>query len=124
MYEGTFYHIYNRGVNKGLIFLESRNYDYFLRKLDSYTFDFVDIYSYCLMPNHFHLLARVKEKKHLNSEGGFQQADSIKLTPIEKAFRDFFISYAKTINKEYDRTGALFQFKYKRKPIRDEIHLL
>jgi len=103
MNEGTFYHIYNRGINRGLIFLEPRNYEFFLRKLGSYTFPFIDIYSYCLMPNHFHLLAKTKERKHMFASDEFKQAPA-KLTPIEKAFRDFFISYAKTINKKYDRT--------------------
>ena len=43
-----------------------------------------------------------------------------KLTPLEKAFKDFFISYAKSINKSYDRTGSLFQTKFKRKEISDD----
>ena len=117
MDEGKFYHIYNRGINKAPIFFESRNYDYFLKKFDHYLYDFVDLYSYCLLPNHFHLLIKVKEKIHSNHNIKGKSINPKLLMPIEKAFRDFFICYAKTINKEYNRTGALFQFKYKRKVI-------
>src|SRR5207245_524726 len=46
------------------------------------------------------------------------------LTPVEKGFKDFFISYAKAINKMYDRTGSLFQYKFKRKVIQNNNYLL
>ena len=47
---------------------------------------------------------------------------SKKLTPIEKAFKDFFISYAKGINKALGRTGSLFQSKFKKKEITDNAY--
>jgi hypothetical protein len=61
------------------------------------------------MPNHFHFFLQIKELP-------FSLKDS-KLSPVEKAFKDFFISYAKSINKKYDRTGALFQYKFKRNDV-------
>ena len=45
-----------------------------------------------------------------------------KLTPLDKAFKNFFISYAKSINSVYDRTGSLFQSKFKKKEIADDSH--
>ncbi len=73
------------------------------------------------MKTHFLFLLRIKE----------QPTDTLAnilkkplLTPIEKAFRDFFISYAKSINKKYHRTGSLFQYKFKRKQITEEKHLI
>lgn len=71
------------------------------------------------MPNHFHFLIKIKDEK-LNDNSN---ADLNKLTPLEKAFRDFFISYSKTINNTYNRTGALFQYKFKRKLITDHNYL-
>ena len=123
MEEGNFYHIYNRGINKANIFFEPRNYDYFLKKFNHYLFDYLDLYSYCLLPNHFHFLVKVKEKVYKSDN---QKKKSIKpsyLLPIEKAFRDYFICYSKTINNEYARTGALFQYKFKRKVIKSEDYL-
>jgi putative transposase len=46
-----------------------------------------------------------------------------KLTPLGKAFRDFFISYAKSFNKRYGRSGSLFQYKFQRKPVEDNDYL-
>jgi hypothetical protein len=42
---------------------------------------------------------------------------------MEKAFKDFFISYSKAINKKYNRTGSLFQAKFKKKLIDSEIYI-
>ena len=61
MEQGSFYHIYNRGNNKQDIFFEEKNYDLFLKNFDKYLSSFVDVYAYCLMPNHFHFLIKIKE---------------------------------------------------------------
>lgn len=119
MKEGSLYHIYNRGNNKQSIFFEERNYHYFLKTFNEYLSPFVDVYAYCLMPNHFHFLIRVKETSEVYKTSEVLQA---KLTPIEKAFKNFFISYAKSINKVYDRTGSLFQAKFKKKEITNEAY--
>ena len=52
--EGQFYHIYNRGNNRERLFYSTENYLFFLRRYDEY------LYAFCLLPNHFHLLVRVK----------------------------------------------------------------
>ena len=80
------------------------------------------------MPTHFHFCIRVKEEIETTkvSEAFVVSSTpkkSPKLTPLEKAFRDFFISYAKSINKAYHRTGSLFQYKFKRKPILNQNYL-
>lgn len=109
MTPSSYYHIFNRGINKDLIFFEEANYTYFLQQFKKYVAEYVDVFAYCLMPNHFHFFIRVKELEYLPSK--------TRLTRVEKAFRDFFISYARSINKGYGRTGALFQYKFKRKEI-------
>ncbi len=128
MEEEKFYHIFNRGNNRENIFKEEENYYYFLKQYKKYLLNSVDTYAYCLMPNHFHLLVRIK--KFETSKATNQTTKVLKtfessprLTPVEKAFRDFFISYAKSINKKYQRTGSLFQYKFKRKEINDEMYL-
>jgi REP element-mobilizing transposase RayT len=123
MQTGSFYHIYNRGNNKQHIFFEEKNYRHFLNLFDKYLSSFVDVYAYCLMPNHFHFLVKVKEfpqtSEVFKTSDVLQQRGSKKLTPLEKGFKDFFISYSKGINKAYDRTGSLFQAKFKKKEIVD-----
>jgi REP element-mobilizing transposase RayT len=125
--ENQFYHIYNRGNNKENIFLNRSNYVYFLNKFKKYLLDKVDVYSYCLMPNHFHLLTKIKpviSTKGTSSANQTSISDSTILTPVEKGFKDFFISYSKSFNKLYQRTGSLFQYKFKRKLIDNQSYLL
>jgi REP element-mobilizing transposase RayT len=109
MEAGKIYHVYNRGVNKHPIFFDDENYSFFLRQFNKYLGDKVDTLAYCLMPNHFHLLIRVRA---INGQSEQEIGKA-----VVKSFRDFLISYAKAVNKKYNRTGALFQQKFKRKEI-------
>ncbi len=116
MQENCFYHIYNRGNNKENIFLCDANYEYFLKKYYKYLNNFVEVYAYCLMPNHFHFLIKVKKYVKYDKT---ESTSKTTLRPIVKAFRDFFIVYSKSFNNMYSRTGSLFQYKFKRKVITD-----
>lgn len=62
MESGRFYHIYNRGNNRETLFKEQRNYSYFLKRYRYYLCPLVDTFAYCLLPNHFHLLIRVRRE--------------------------------------------------------------
>lgn len=95
------YHIYNRGNQKDRIFFERENYIFFLRNWRKYFENSVDIFCYCLMPNHYHFLIKPLDDKF-----------SIKM-------RNFTISYSKAINKRFDRVGHLFQGNFKAKLVRD-----
>jgi putative transposase len=94
-----YYHVYNRGNNKEKIFYEEKNYKYFLEKFDKYLLSYIHVFAYCLMPTHFHFFIRMKEID----------------TKVSRAFKNFFISYAKSINIKYKRTGSLFQANFKKK---------
>lgn len=102
-----FYHIYNRGINRGLIFFSDRNYYYFVDRLKKFVYPYASIIAYCLMPNHYHLLIKVKDEKL-----------------IEKSLHPFFVSYAKSINIEQNRVGPLFQCRYQASIIEDDDYLL
>ncbi len=58
---GQYYHIYNCGINGVNLFREEMNYNHFLKLYDKYIEPVAETYAWCLMPNHFHLLVRVKE---------------------------------------------------------------
>ena len=58
---GGIYHIYNQGNNRQPVFYNRENYIYFLRKLRIHILPFADVLAWCLMPNHFHLMAEVKD---------------------------------------------------------------
>jgi len=103
-----FYHIYNRGNNKGRIFFEPENYPFFLEKLGKYLRpDQVDIHAYCLIPNHYHILVRL-----------------LSGSDFSEKMHDLSISYAKSINKRYPRAGHLFQGRFKAKHVDSTEYLL
>ena len=88
-----FYHLYNRGVNKGQIFLEAENYRFFLRRLSEYLDKAcAQIIAYCLMPNHYHAVIRL--------------ANSL---DFSNTLRGFTSSYVKSFNAWHHRFGYLFQ---------------
>jgi REP element-mobilizing transposase RayT len=92
---GGYYHIYNRGNNRENLFREERNYRYFFDLYAKYVEIVAETYAYCLMRNHFHLLVRIKE------------GDS--LPEPSRCFSNMFNAYARSFNRAYGRTGALFQ---------------
>ena len=89
------YHIYNQGNNRDIIFFQEKNYIYFLKKVRIHLLTHLEIFAYCLMPNHFHFLAKTRtdfdQKKFTNS------------------LRTLLSSYTKAINKQKNRTGSLFR---------------
>jgi len=105
----AYYHIYNRGNNSEIIFREEDNYLYFLKLLKKYIVPVADIFVYCLLNNHFHLLIRIKEEQIKGS--------------VEKSFSNLFNAYAKAFNKRYGRTGKLFEERFKRSKVEDEEYL-
>ena len=103
---GCLYHVFNRGNNRENLFKESPNYAFFLERYVRHAGPFVDTVCYCLMPNHFHLLIRVKQ----------EEAWPTGRSPA-RAFGNFFASYAKSMNNRYSRTGSLFENRFKRLPV-------
>ena len=124
-----FYHIYNRGINGGKIFEEEKNYLFFMNKFLQYSKDVCNLYAYCLMPNHFHFVIKIKsynellkcfeEKNHKLTESGLH---SIQNLP-SKQFSKIFSSYTQAFNKLYNRHGALLESPFKRKKIVSERYL-
>ena len=112
-----FFHLYNRGNNKENIFLEDENYLYFLLLMKKYLLQIADVYSYCLLPNHFHIILKFKEAHSLpiNLRERKQK--------LHQPISNMLNAYTKSINKKYKRTGSLFQEHLKRIKIEDEGYL-
>ena len=64
-----YYHIYNRGNNRENLFKQDRNYRYFLKLYAKHIEPIADTFAYCLLPNHFHLLVRIKGETEQNLSG-------------------------------------------------------
>lgn len=126
---GGYYHLYNRGVNKRLIFKDQKDYSTFISYLQFYltpTPDLrgqssqdrspipptkvlknyhgeIQLIAYCLMPNHFHLMVR-----QTNDHG------------IDHFMRSLTTKYVRYFNTRYKRVGHLFQARYKAVHITNE----
>lgn len=121
---GYTYHIYNQGNNKENIFKQPANYLYFLKKYQQYIAPFCDTYAYCLLPNHFHLLLQFKPPKALHQalpkrfpKPTVDNTDTIDKeisVLLSRQFQTFFSTYAKAINKRFNRSGSLFSANFKR----------
>ena len=131
----SMYHVYNRGNNKRQIFFDEQDYTVFLSFLKyallsdeefhadsevdksalsvSSKFELkrlglsgrLELVSYCLMPNHFHLLF-------------FQQG----IDAITKIMRSIATGYVMYFNKRYNTSGSLFQGVYKASKIKDDAY--
>jgi hypothetical protein len=117
--EGSYFHIYNRGVNGEDIFKEQRNYYYFLQQYNLYCSDVFETFAYALLKNHFHLLVYVKENVLVPKYNG---QGTIRLN-ASKQLSHFFNSYAQAVNKACNRTGPLFESPVERKLIDDDNYI-
>lgn len=121
--ENGIYHVYNRGVEKRIIFQNSQDYKVFLHYLRRYLTEpppsevgprwrlnlhkEIKLLAYCLMPNHFHLLIK-----------------QVTQTSLTTFMRCIINSYTKYFNKRYERVGSLFQGKFKAALVDTEQYLL
>lgn len=107
---GKYYHIYSRGNNRENIFVEERNYRYFLHLYAEHIEPVAETYAYCLMKNHFHFLVRIRDLTGLKQPS--------------QCFSNLFNAYAKAFNKAYNRTGALFQRPFGRIEVTSDSYLI
>ncbi|MEX0621928.1 MAG: transposase [Candidatus Woykebacteria bacterium] len=133
--ENGHYHVYNRGVEKRRIFLDDQDYRVFLHLLKFYLepnanpekhpltdltgfvpnrvrpistlSGEIDLFCYCLMPNHFHLMVRQKGK-----EG------------MKKLLLRLSTTYSMYFNRRYNRVGHLFQGPYRATLVDNDNYLL
>ncbi len=96
-----------RGINQQQIFEESEDFEKFLQVLkDCKAISEFQIYAYCLMGNHIHLL--VREAKE----------------PIEQIMKRVATRFVYWYNIKYQRVGHLFQDRFKSEPVEDDAYFL
>jgi putative transposase len=125
---GEYYHIYNRGNSKQIIFKDEEDYRRFIglmfacNQIENFKSDnlnkdqslfnvikntrLVSIGAYCLMPNHFHLLVTQVE------DNG-----------VSKFMQKITTAYVMYFNKKYKRTGSLFEGKFKTEHVDNDRYL-
>jgi len=108
VYNGSIHHVVQRGINRTAIFNEAKDYKQFKHLMRRYLRRFeINIYNYCLMPNHIHILLYVKEQTHLSK---FMQA--------------LLLAYSWYYRCNYNYSGYLWQGRYKNFLIEKDSYLL
>lgn len=95
-YEGALYHVICRGNNREYIFKENHEKEKYIELLRNYKkrYNF-QIYAYCIMGNHAHMLIEVGE------------------FPLSKIMQGIQQVYTYYYNKKNDRSGHVFEQRYK-----------
>ncbi len=126
-----FYHLYNHANGDENIFVADENYRFFLKHYSFYISEIVDTLAYCLMPNHFHFLVKIKPKDELQQFYTKQGKTLEAFETLQGVFRlnsfqfsHLFNSYAQAFNKQNNRKGGLFISNFKRNKVTSDTYLL
>ncbi len=112
--KGYIYHIYNQGNNKQNIFFNRDNYIFFVKKMRTHILPYADILSWCLMPNHFHLMVLVNNVE-IKSDiiGGATSSRTPNTNSLNKSIGILLASYTRAINIQNSTSGSTFRDKTK-----------
>ncbi|MCG8500583.1 MAG: transposase, partial [Firmicutes bacterium] len=95
-YEGALYHVIVRGNNRSSIFEKKENKAEYLNIIKRYKKKYsFKLYAYCIMDNHAHILIEVDK------------------APLSKIMQVIQQVYTQNYNKDYERTGHVFEQRYK-----------
>lgn len=101
-------HIIQKGNNRKVIFSSDRDYRFYLDKLESKSREHsLEVHAYVLMPNHTHILATPYE-----------------IDSISKVLQSLGRCYAQYYNYIHDRSGTLFEGRYKATLVESGSYLL
>lgn len=133
----SIYHVYNHANGGENLFITQENFQYFLRKYLEKLGQIADTIAYCFMPNHFHLLIRIREESVLDDFINRRNTITGKsIIPenipkeeryhflVKRQFQNLFNGYVKAFNKYHNRKGSLLQQNTRRKLIHNDQYLL
>lgn len=104
---GYLHHVIARGIERRTIFDDSRDKDFFLKKLGDITIETgTPVYAFALIPNHFHLLLRRTR------------------VPVAQVMQRLLTSYALYFNRKHRRVGHLFQNRYRSIICDEEVYFM
>ena len=105
--QNVFYHIISRGNQKQKTFFDKRDYRYFLALIKKYKREYeIALYGFCLMPNHVHLVLQPSLPENL----------SLFMKSLSQGYAQYF-------NFKYNKSGHLWQGRFKSMIIENENYL-
>jgi len=104
---GVLHHVMGRGIEKNNIFLNKNDRNDFINRLSGLVDEgAIDLYAWALMPNHFHLLLKTKNR------------------PLSSNMRKLLTGYVVNFNRRHKRYGHLFQNRYKSIVCQEDAYLM
>ncbi|WP_018341735.1 transposase [Cytophaga aurantiaca] len=143
----TVYHVYTHANGFENLFNSEENYRFFLKKYTHYIYPIAETYAYCLMPNHLHLMIRIRSEKEVSQYMRLKKTEKLKESGlvneshndeetlqgfqtlgefsniISSQFSHLFNGYTQAFNKMYSRKGSLFIPNFKRKKANNENYM-
>ena len=93
----SYYHIITRGNNRNIVFKSDEDYLYYLKLVQKYKAEHgFDLFHYCLMPNHVHLLVKTKQANDFSA-----------------FMKKINIAYFHHYRQSYDWIGHFWQDRYR-----------
>ena len=104
---GVLHHVMGRGIERRKIFLNKKDREDFIDRLAELAINgSMSIYSWSLLPNHFHLLCKTKNR------------------PLSSSMRKLLTGYVVNFNRRHKRHGHLFQNRYKSIVCQEDAYLM
>lgn len=119
------YHVYSHAVSRDNLFRNSENYNFFLEKFKAYIPQVAETFAFCLLPNHFHFLIRVKSEIEIKNYyyQKFKTEDKHDISKrVSLQFSHLLNSYSQAFNRLNHRKGTLFMSRIQRKEINDDYY--
>ena len=106
-YAGAIFHVYARRVDRRSLFVDDQDYERYVALLARTVerFDWI-LLSFCLMPNHVHLLVELREPN------------------LAIGMHWLHTKYVRWFNDRHDRDGRLFEHRYNARLVGDELYFL
>lgn len=102
------HHVVQRGHNRGVVFVETPDYEYYLSNLRAFKQAFgCRVYGFCLMTNHVHLIV----------DPGSDE------TNLGRLLKRLAGRQTRWVNRREGRRGTLWEGRYKSSPIQTEVYL-
>ena len=104
-FAGAIFHVWARRVDRWPLFVDDEDYEHYLRLLAKTVarFDWI-LLSFCLMPNHVHLMIELREPN------------------LGKGMHSFHGPYVRWFNDRHDREGRLFEKRYQARLVADDLY--
>lgn len=135
-----YYHVMSRGNNKAKIFTRERDYKKILQYVKRIVDDnLLQVYAYCIMPNHYHLLVRVPQETGCQSTETAKDremngcpvafdittatANHLSVDGLSKAMHRINTAYSHYYMASHEHTGHVFQGAFRSREIHNEAYL-